>query len=452
MTDNEIYNDTTNEETIGDESESIEYNYIALAPNMVKGAYLSYDCGKELKFDILEHTELIPCSSGDVFKVTTEYGYGAPPVIFYASESGDFDCNGYQSISRHGKATGEIYTVPDGYDYVAFNHYIDGIKFSLSKRAAVSAEIAEILNYNFNNNSSNIYSNKSAIEVNTASIENNSASIEANAASIKANTTLIKANAFDIANHDIELKITDNEFAENVLRGKSLYATGDSIAKGDGNNSQSYVDMIIENNGMQSINNGSFKNANGGATLAKREANPDNSVLEFVSTDLSNTDTTYDYILLEGGINDLFLVNPPKRGNVTEQNQLEGFDTATTCGALEEICRIVRTNHPNSKVLFVLTHRKNDVVIYKDDDTIQYNSFTEGQRILWDKLISVLNKWNIPYIDLSAETYFSAWNKEIADKYFMYAPNQRQGDGTHPNELGYSKFYVPQITAKLKSL
>ena len=97
----------------------------------------------------------------------------------------------------------------------------------------------------------------------------------------------------------------------------------------------------------------------------------------------------------------------------------------------------------------MLCHRKNDAVLSATGETVPY---TARQRILWDKIIAVLKKWGIPYVDLSTDTNLSAWNKTLADKYFKYDERFLQGDGTHPLKNTYEEFYLPLIESKLKSL
>lgn len=56
-------------------------------------------------------------------------------------------------------------------------------------------------------------------------------------------------------------------------------------------------------------------------------------------------------------------------------------------------------------------------------------------------------KWGIPYCDLNTQTPPLGHISALAQAYTVNG-----GDGIHPNEDGYRLFYVPKITAWLKTL
>lgn len=343
----------------------------------MQSGYIS-NTGAWTEHSTFEHTEIIPCEEGDVFKVTATYGFYAPLAVFYDGEGNfiGYDEN-YYYPSGSKTATDAVITVISGAQGIVFNNRPQTATISVRKR----------------------YTEKIPVKVKIAELEKNTA---------------------------------------NPLVGKTIYADGDSVAEGYGNSKKSYADMIAEKYTMTLV-----KKAVGGTTLAVRSGET-NSIYERVTAMTG----TYDYILLEGGFNDVFNLAQVKFGEVSQSFNADDFDETTSCGALEKICHFLVTNHTDSKILFVLGHRKNKVTL--TNGTVSDN--TAKQRILWDKLIQVLEKWGIPYVDISKETHLSAWNTEIANKYFAYAENQGQGDGTHPNKTGYEKFYVPIIKSKLISL
>ena len=94
----------------------------------------------------------------------------------------------------------------------------------------------------------------------------------------------------------------------------------------------------------------------------------------------------YDVILLDGGFNDIFL--KVKVGEVTPDSNKGGFyDITTTAGALEQICYFLTKNYKDAVKLFVLCHDCDD-----------------RQPLYWDMLRKVLDKWEIPYVDICSET------------------------------------------------
>lgn len=218
------------------------------------------------------------------------------------------------------------------------------------------------------------------------------------------------------------------DFSNSNLKGKSIYADGDSItfgAKGD-----SYIKQIAENEGMI-LTNGAIS----GTSLATREGRTD-SICERIKA----LTGSYDYITVSGGTNDAFAnVN---LGNVitdTNQQYLVEFDTTTTLGAMEEICRTLIYNFPRAKKLFVLTHR-----LLNGSGTTWSNSLQDKY---WDGIIKVLEKWGIPFIDMR-NFPFASFNENYLNLFF----GEGESIGTHPNTEGYKEFYVNPITEKIKML
>ena len=208
----------------------------------------------------------------------------------------------------------------------------------------------------------------------------------------------------------------------------SIYADGDSIMFGT--KGTSYIKQIADNEGMI-LTNGAVS----GTSLAIREGRTD-SICERIKA----LTGTYNYIVVSGGTNDAF-ASIPLGSMVTDTNQqyLAEFDTSTTIGAVEEICRTLIYNFPESKKLFVLTHR-----LLNGNGTTWSNSLQDKY---WDGIIKVLDKWGIPFIDMR-DFPFASFNNVYLANYF----GESETMGTHPNTLGYKIFYVDPITEKLKML
>ena len=62
-----------------------------------------------------------------------------------------------------------------------------------------------------------------------------------------------------------------------------------------------------------------------------------------------------------------------------------------------------------------------------------------------EKAKEICAKWSIPVVDLYEESIMNTY----IDEYKIYTGNK---DKTHPNYLGYTKYYIPLIESKLKTL
>ena len=75
-----------------------------------------------------------------------------------------------------------------------------------------------------------------------------------------------------------------------------------------------------------------------------------------------------------------------------------------------------------------------------------YNQFD-----LHDAIVSVCEKYSIPYFDAFNKSGLNGWN-DAQKNAFLNANSTQTPDGTHPNENGYKKYYVPQLLELLNSL
>lgn len=75
-----------------------------------------------------------------------------------------------------------------------------------------------------------------------------------------------------------------------------------------------------------------------------------------------------------------------------------------------------------------------------------------------DAIIKACTKWGVPVLDLSKDVppfgLFSATHtmQDVVDAYTADTTGTGHGDGWHPNEAGYRKYYVPKIEAWMKTL
>ena len=199
---------------------------------------------------------------------------------------------------------------------------------------------------------------------------------------------------------------------ENPLDGKRIAFIGDSISYGT-NWQGGYGKLIGEQYNMNVTNV-----SKGGATLADNVHWSENSdgYRPYITDMLDNLDGDYEYIIAEGGLNDFW--GHSELGEITDGFSGD-FDENTMTGGMEKMFFEIRNDFPNSKVGFVITH-----------DPFTYDA--EG----------------------NFESYYERINVRDDDmrKLYFGTESKPDGDGTHPNELGYQAIYVEPMIPWLKSL
>lgn len=208
------------------------------------------------------------------------------------------------------------------------------------------------------------------------------------------------------------------------LFGKKMVSCGDSIAYG--HSGDPYVLTIAENENMSYE-----KVAVGEARLSTT------SPTRSITLQVTELTEDYDFILVEGGINDA--LNGSTIGELTS-----GFDATlddtTVIGAVEKICKFLVEEYASAKKLFILCHRTTNA---------NYQPHA-AQATYFDAIITALKKWNIPFIDLR-EYPLCGYNAYYAQTYFNLNDFNQHG-GLHPNTAGYALGYIDPITSKMKSI
>lgn len=216
------------------------------------------------------------------------------------------------------------------------------------------------------------------------------------------------------------------------LYGKILYNFGDSIAKGEGNNDYGYAEMLRDITGCKL-----YEYAVGGATIATDSGTSNtvevqiNQAISFIT---EYAHSRAEIVLLNGGTNDFSYTYPVGSAN----DNYEGvYDKTTICGGMENCIYKIKEAFPDALIIFVLVH-KNRRITTTDNrgNTMTYDQIEQAQK-------EVCNKWGIPYVDI----YNRGMNTRYANNAELYST-----DGTHPNELGYRKFYYPQVLSELESI
>lgn len=198
----------------------------------------------------------------------------------------------------------------------------------------------------------------------------------------------------------------------------TIYSDGDSIAFGKGSNGYSYADMFAESHNMLITNK-----AVGGGSLASGI----DGCHPIAQSVIDNVNNSYDYIILDGGLNDYYFSAP--LGSVSPKKETN-FDMNTTCGALEQMLSHIKKTCPNSKIFFVSVH-KIDITSKKNDLGLTYTDYKNA-------IDSICKKYGVNIIDF----YNKPFDWSMTDKGNGIHPD---GDGIHPTEEGYRKYYLPLL-------
>lgn len=226
-----------------------------------------------------------------------------------------------------------------------------------------------------------------------------------------------------------------NTEAVSVLRGKKIVYDGDSICEsrnsGTAANGGGYAKLIADKVG------GIYTNqAVGGARLCAH------SEKHSVVNNLANLPADGDLYCFQGGINDFW--GNTAIGTCSATDYTGTLDTSTICGALETIFRHCLTNFLGKPICFVITHKVQNTGHTANSDGKTFKDYR-------DAMMQVCEKYSIPYYDAFAESGLNGWNTAQSNA-FLTANSSGTGDGTHPNEEGYKRYYVPQLISLFEKI
>ncbi|MGN1133803.1 MAG: GDSL-type esterase/lipase family protein [Oscillospiraceae bacterium] len=214
---------------------------------------------------------------------------------------------------------------------------------------------------------------------------------------------------------------------------QTLFACGDSIAFGYGSQGISYPNMLAEKYNLELTNT-----AISGATFSNKNK------FCITSAAIQKANKNYKYALIEGGIND-YTLNMPL-GNITPSNT-KHFDKTTACGGLESILYHFRSKYPQTKLYFVSVHNANSKSITKNKLGYTYVDYL-------DKYMKICKKYNVTVIDLYHNSKLNTQLSKNKDIKRQYTGKENgiypTGDGLHPTEDGYKRYYMPEILRVFK--
>ena len=147
-----------------------------------------------------------------------------------------------------------------------------------------------------------------------------------------------------------------------------------------------------------------------------------------------------DIVCFEGGINDYW--GKRTLGTMTPMSDWTGeLDESTLIGALESIFRKSLNKWKGVPICMIFTHP----ILNTRWNTGYSGGHTMEQQT--EALKEVCKKYSIPFVDLMNES--GGFNCNLD---YISAKYTTNSDGCHPNEVGYKRYYVPQIIKMLEKL
>lgn len=138
-----------------------------------------------------------------------------------------------------------------------------------------------------------------------------------------------------------------------------------------------------------------------------------------------NDSTNYDFVIMQGGINDILYDTP--LGNMSSSFNAKDFDQNTFIGGLELYIYSVVNKWPEARIGYIITYFTPNYL----ERGIKWSY--EEYKQYYDAIIKVLNKWNIQYLDLFEGSYNNIKYIDILKVYSRdYLP-----DYLHLNNAGY---------------
>ena len=233
----------------------------------------------------------------------------------------------------------------------------------------------------------------------------------------------------------LDKALEDMPLTTSPIYGKKIGLTGDSICAGAGYNG-GYGKLLHDNYAM-TVNN----IAVGGGTITSGTTYASTGNNRFwINESITALDSDSDYVIIEGGVNDSSL--NVELGAITNGYN-DALDTTTYYGAFENMCKQLITRFAGKKYAYLAVHQMtNNYRVTNNQATSYY----------WASK-KCCEKWGIPFIDVNAEApAFGLFNSSMGDLYTLRQTYTKDGDGWHPNEEGYKKYYLDKIVAGLEAL
>ncbi len=214
-----------------------------------------------------------------------------------------------------------------------------------------------------------------------------------------------------------------NVTVKNVTFNKTAIFFGDSITNGKG---YSWANYIGEHYDLKGIKNAGIS---GGVLTTVR------GTLWIPDIVSQNKNTNYDYVIMHGGINDISM--GVAIGTITPNDFSGNYNKATLTGGLEYYIYLVKKQWPNAKIGYIVNY-----------DTPLCENCSKHAATLYPKIMEVLKKWNVSYINL----YSGKTNKGVSYSDLLKVSTKTYlSDGVHLTREGYN-LLTPYIYDWMKTL
>lgn len=211
-----------------------------------------------------------------------------------------------------------------------------------------------------------------------------------------------------------------------VTKNKNIIFFGDSIIYGFLTKGYSWAGFIKDNYDFNTVINAGISDY--------RVSTYDDKNKWLTDTIISHANERYDYVIMQGGINDV-LYNTPL-GEISNSKRENDFDVNTFAGGLESYIYNAKKYFKDAKIGYIITYYTPNYtergLKWSYDDYNKYIMMTK----------KILDKWNIKYLDLFDEEYSNILKVNTK----TYLP-----DNLHLNYEGYKIIY-PYIYDFIKSL
>ena len=217
------------------------------------------------------------------------------------------------------------------------------------------------------------------------------------------------------------------------LHGKKITCTGNSITAATHSvPGHGYIEQIADAHGMTVDNHAIW-----GAIIPQGHPRASGDITDIgcIHDTLDSMDADADIVVISGSINDCeYYSDANFLGEITGDFSSE-LDLTTFYGALENMCKKALQKWAGKPIIYVIEHRM----------TLDNTTYGQFYLKLHKAIVEVMNKWGISIVDLFNDCPSLNCNEGYKTKYTV-------GDGTHPNQDGYAKFYVPRVYAAIKKL
>lgn len=232
-------------------------------------------------------------------------------------------------------------------------------------------------------------------------------------------------------NDTINCKLDNKEASYKIIytmvtKNKNIIFFGDSITYGFLTKGYSWTEFIKDNYDFNIVTNAGISDY--------RVSTYDDKNKWLTDTIISHANEKYDYVIMQGGINDV-LYNTPL-GEISNSKSENDFDVNTFAGGFESYIYNAKKYFKDAKIGYIITYYTPNYTErgqkWSYDDYNKYIMITK----------KILDKWNIKYLDLFNEEYSNILKVNTK----TYLP-----DNLHLNYEGYKIIY-PYIYDFIKSL